>query len=384
MTTTADEAHPPGNRIMRGALLGLAVGTLDALLGGGNRTLRLVVEGAAAGALYAAGEQLLGLPPLEHQVGALLSAGSGPSQPQRDHQAARAHSTAARRRAAAQPRRRRRAALRRRREGASQRLQQASSALALSVFADSAIEHYRGGFYNPAMYIAPVVSGLTLATALSGAARPEGSGNARALVFAAAAATGLIGTGFHTYNILKREGGLNWLNLFYAAPLAAPMGITFAGLFGLASRGIRRRGTSRPVRLLGRPAGQTIALAAAAGLLGTAAEAGLLHFRGAFHDPFMYIPVTVPPLAALALGRAALRSDGSGRGVARFLLRTTAAAGFAGMGFHAYGIHRNMGGWSNWTQMIQQGPPLPAPPSFTGMALAGLAALELMPGGVHA
>ena len=35
-----------------------------------------------------------------------------------------------------------------------------------------------------------------------------------------------------------------------------------------------------------------------------------------------------------------------------------------------------MGGWRNWTQNVQNGPPLPAPPSFTGLALAGLAALD--------
>jgi hypothetical protein len=37
-----------------------------------------------------------------------------------------------------------------------------------------------------------------------------------------------------------------------------------------------------------------------------------------------------------------------------------------------------MGGWRNWSQNILNGPPLPAPPSFAGLALAGLAALELM------
>ena len=31
------------------------------------------------------------------------------------------------------------------------------------------------------------------------------------------------------------------------------------------------------------------------GLLGTTAEAGLLHFRGAFHNPAMLLPVTLPP-----------------------------------------------------------------------------------------
>jgi hypothetical protein len=37
-----------------------------------------------------------------------------------------------------------------------------------------------------------------------------------------------------------------------------------------------------------------------------------------------------------------------------------------------------MGGWKNWRQNVLNGPPIPAPPSFTGLALAGLAALELL------
>ena len=37
-----------------------------------------------------------------------------------------------------------------------------------------------------------------------------------------------------------------------------------------------------------------------------------------------------------------------------------------------------MGGWKNWSQMLFQGPPLPAPPSFTGLAIAGLGALSLL------
>jgi len=37
-----------------------------------------------------------------------------------------------------------------------------------------------------------------------------------------------------------------------------------------------------------------------------------------------------------------------------------------------------MGGWRNWSQNVLNGPPIPAPPSFTGLALAGLAALGLL------
>ena len=50
----------------------------------------------------------------------------------------------------------------------------------------------------------------------------------------------------------------------------------------------------------------------------------------------------------------------------------------AGVGFHAIGVARNMGGWRNWRQNLQAGPPLPAPPAFSGLALAGLAALGLL------
>jgi hypothetical protein len=34
-----------------------------------------------------------------------------------------------------------------------------------------------------------------------------------------------------------------------------------------------------------------------------------------------------------------------------------------------------MGGWRNWSQNLLNGPPLPAPPAFTALAIAGLAAL---------
>jgi hypothetical protein len=63
---------------------------------------------------------------------------------------------------------------------------------------------------------------------------------------------------------------------------------------------------------------------------------------------------------------------------ARLWLKLTALLGFAGVGFHVYGVSRNMGGWRNWRQNVLNGPPLPAPPSFTGLAMSGLAALSMM------
>ena len=63
---------------------------------------------------------------------------------------------------------------------------------------------------------------------------------------------------------------------------------------------------------------------------------------------------------------------------ARALLRLTSAVGMLGVGFHAWGVHRRMGGWRNWRQNLFAGPPLPAPPAFTGLAVAALAALDLL------
>lgn len=263
---------------------------------------------------------------------------------------------------------------------APRKLNLAASALAFTVVADSSLEHYRGGFHNPVMFVAPVVSGLTLWSAGAAVGRATASSRGRTALFGAAAATGLAGTAFHLYNMGKREGGFSWLNLFYAAPVGAPLGITFAGIFGLTASKVTAA-NQRPLRRRAhRRTGTFLASISAMGLAGTAAEAGLLHFRGAFHDPFMYLPVTLPPAAAAALLWTLRGPAESAVPLARRLLWSTVGAGLLGMGFHAYGIHRNMGGWYNWSQMIQQGPPVPAPPSFAGMALAGLAAIDLLHG----
>jgi len=92
----------------------------------------------------------------------------------------------------------------------------------------------------------------------------------------------------------------------------------------------------------------------------------------------MYAPVTIAPLAALAVGATAAWPQAAR--IAGPLLKATAVLGIAGPMFHAYGIHRNMGGWRNWSQMILQGPPLPAPPAFLGIAIAGLGLLPLLDG----
>ena len=262
---------------------------------------------------------------------------------------------------------------------AARRINRAAGTLAASVLFDSGLEHYRGSFENKAMYTPLVVSALTLAISLHGTGDKRPSAHRmRDVTYAMAALTGLAGTGFHIYNVTKRPGGLVWQNLFYGAPLGAPAAILLSGLLGVYSERVRESEAGTTPSVFGLPAGRALAALTGVGLLGTSGEAGLLHFRGAYHDPFMFAPVTIPPIAAMLLAETALGAPGRNRWFTRWWMRLTTLLGFAGVGFHAYGVSRNMGGWRNWSLNILNGPPLPAPPAFTGLALAGLAALGLL------
>jgi hypothetical protein len=262
---------------------------------------------------------------------------------------------------------------------AAKRLNRAAGMLALSVLADSSIEHYRGSFQNKAMFTPLMVSALTLGISVHGTAdRRPAAHVMRDTTYLLAAATGLIGTGFHVYNVTKKSGGFSWQNLFYGAPLGAPMAILLSGLIGFCSERVRETPRDTTPSIFDLPAGRAMAALTSGGLVGTAGEAGLLHFRGAFHNPFMLLPVTLPPIGAALLARVAAAGPGRRHPFSRWWMRLLAAMGVAGVGFHAYGVSRNMGGWRNWSQNVLNGPPLPAPPSFAGLALAGLAALDLM------
>jgi hypothetical protein len=255
---------------------------------------------------------------------------------------------------------------------AAEALGAGAAILCVSVALDSALEHYRGEFKDRVMFVGPSMALLGIAAATYVAFRPERANDRLPkFVLITVGATGLIGMGFHAYNILKRPGELDALNLFYAAPAGAPAALTLAGLYGVIAGEMLTGPNTIRTRLPKVTAGLI-----AFSIMGTVAEAGLLHFRGAFQDPAMYAPVTIPPLAAVAIGAAALTPRAIP--VAEPLLKATAVLGIAGPIFHAYGIHRNMGGWRNWSQMILQGPPLPAPPAFLGIAAAGLGILPAL------
>jgi hypothetical protein len=265
------------------------------------------------------------------------------------------------------------------------RLNASAALLAASVLCDSGLEHYRGSFRNRAMYTPLGASAAALTASLYGVVDNRAdSHRGRDAVYALSALVGLVGVAFHAYNVRKRPGGVSWLNLFYGAPIGAPVALGLSGLLGRAAERVREAPKNTPGKLFGGPADEVLSAICILGLLGDSAEAALLHFRGAYHDPFMVLPVTVPPLAAFALARATAERSAGALSAARWSLRATAALGFLGVGFHAYGISRNMGGWSNWSQNILDGPPLPAPPSFTGLAVAGLACVVLLEEGRNA
>ena len=259
--------------------------------------------------------------------------------------------------------------------GAARRLNTAAAILASGVLTDSAAEHYRAGFHNRAMYIAPIVAAAVLATTTTPGVSQRGRASARTAVRRIAVLTGFVGLGFHLTNTSRRIGGWNSPNVLFGAPIAAPLAITMAGLLGTAGHHIE---SQTPVRS---HLAILVSALSALGLIATSTEAAALHFRGAFQNPFMFAPVVAPPVAAAALAGATFTRSHSVRRAARALLRFTSVLGLVGVGFHAWGVHRRMGGWRNWRQNLLAGPPLPAPPAFTGLALAGLASLDLLESG---
>src|SRR3954454_2530497 len=62
---------------------------------------------------------------------------------------------------------------------AARELAAGAAVLALSVLADSGMQHYRGAFHNPAMYVAPSAAAVSLVNSVHMTIRPEVSSNGR-------------------------------------------------------------------------------------------------------------------------------------------------------------------------------------------------------------
>src|SRR5437868_3150056 len=112
-------------------------------------------------------------------------------------------------------------------------------------------------------------------------------------------------------------------------------------------------------------------------ILGAVAQSALLHYRGAFNNPLMYIPVTLPLAAAGALAWQGLEPSVFGTQLAVAGLWLTFLSGLVGLGMHIRGIDRQMGGFYLGLANLMQGPPLSAPMVFSGFAGAALVVLQL-------
>jgi hypothetical protein len=247
------------------------------------------------------------------------------------------------------------------------------------LMADAFIGHFRSGFSLRAQYV-PFVSGLllllsaTAATIAPGAAAVTTAGVATGTL---ALLAGLIGAGYHHwYGITTKPGGYRWLlhHLMHHAPPLAPFALSVAGaLVVLGARG--DSGGS----LLGAPIRGLALGVVTVALFGLASQAALLHYRGAFNQPAMYLPVIVLPLAAGSIvWHLAAPSVAAARGVATALLWASFLGGFVGAGMHLRGMDRQMGGLYMGVAAVLDAPPPGAPLLVAVLGASGLVALHLL------
>ena len=253
-----------------------------------------------------------------------------------------------------------------------------TAALTLLLLADALAGHYRSGFAFRAQYL-PFISGGLLAVCAVSAAVAPGVGWANAALRGAgwlAAATGVIGFGFHHYyGIMKKPGGYKWLlhYLMYGAPQLAPLGLAGVGALAL----IAARGLAGETSFLGLSLrGALLALVAAA-LACAVLQAMVLHYRGAFNNPAMYAPLTAPTLAVVAAAWAAVAPSRLILTALTVLLWMTFLVGFVGLGMHLRGFGRQMGGPYLILFNLLEGPPAWAPALFTGFSAVGLVTINL-------
>jgi len=180
----------------------------------------------------------------------------------------------------------------------------------------------------------------------------------------------------HYYGIVKKPGGYKWLlhYLMYGAPQLAPVALSLTGVLAIvAARGLANKETVAGVSL------KTMLLALVAiALAGSASQATILHYRGAFNNPLMFAPLSAPALAIVASIGMIIAPSNVTSMVLAILLWFTFLIGFVGLGMHLRGFGRQMGGLYvtifNWLE----GPPAFAPALFTGFAGVGLIAIYFL------
>ena len=245
------------------------------------------------------------------------------------------------------------------------------------LWVDNLTEHYRGSFRRRLMWVPvianPVVAFVALASASSSA------GRWRRLFLAASAAqvvVSIVGFVEHLRGIRRRPGrGRHGFlfNAWYGPPLFAPLQYLGFGLLGLLAT-LPHRTLAPLLRVLSLQ--RLLRLFTALNVPPLWAEIAYFHARGAYQDPFQWVPVVTLPAVAAASGTAVV-SDGAGAARAhRVGTKAVLGLGVIGTGFHMVGLARRHHGLDRRALLFNwlSGPPVPAPVQLIGLALAALAA----------
>lgn len=240
---------------------------------------------------------------------------------------------------------------------------------------ESFLGHYRSGFALKAQYAPLATAALLTAAGVAALISPSRWGITLQIVGGLGILSGIIGAGYHHYyGIVDKPGGYRWLlhHLMYHAPPFAPLShaalgamLMLAGRLGQGSAAV----FGIPVRLW-------IIYLCAITMTGAIAQSLILHYRGAFNNRLMYLPVTFPLLASVALIWYGLFPAPFTETFTVACLWVTFLIGFVGVGMHIRGVDRQMGGFYIGWANLWQGPPITAPLFFSGFSAAALAVIR--------
>jgi hypothetical protein len=250
------------------------------------------------------------------------------------------------------------------------------AALALCAMWEAFLGHYRSGFAVRMQYAPLLTAAILVGAGVMGAVVPARAGTVLQVAGWIGIVSGLIGVGYHHYyGIIEKAGGYKWLlhHLMYHAPPLAPLLLAALGALALLAGSV----ANGAARVLGLSVAMGVVAVCAVTILGAAVQSGILHFRGAFNNWLMYVPVTLPLAAVAALVWQALAPSALSTQAAIVASWLIFLSGFVGFGMHLRGIDRQMGGMYIARQNLMQGPPVTAPLTFSGFAAAALVVLYL-------
>lgn len=249
----------------------------------------------------------------------------------------------------------------------------------LFLLADALAGHYRTGFKLHIQYMPFAAGGVLILFLIGSVFLPLNKRITTLLKFTSwvTILAGFAGFIFHHYyGMIKKPGGYSWFlhHLMYGAPPLAPLGLSAAGLFSVVTAYAMQQET----KFLGYEFSQVIFFLVGLCMSGIILQTAILHFRGAFNNPVMYIPFTFPLLTAIMLFIADFISHAWLDMVLKGLLWLTFLSGFVGLGMHLRGFDRQRAGLYVTLFNILQGPPLFAPALYSILASIALVAIYMM------